>query len=71
MTLFIVAGVTATSGAIIYGLYCLYLGDSRTSQLMMRYRVGFQFFTICAFLGGFGLANGGANLNPFGGPKGT
>lgn len=42
----------ATTGALIMGLKAMYTGDRALSQRMMRYRVGFQFATIFAIVGG-------------------
>ena len=38
--------------ALVRGMGAMMSGDRRKSQLMMRYRVGFQLATVCAFVGG-------------------
>uniref|UniRef100_A0A915JKR8 HIG1 domain-containing protein n=1 Tax=Romanomermis culicivorax TaxID=13658 RepID=A0A915JKR8_ROMCU len=51
-------GVLCTAGAICVGLHSMYKGARRRSQLMMRFRVGFQAFTlvcICASMYKAGL----------------
>lgn len=46
-------GLTMTVGSLAYGLYCMGTGQKKKSMLMMNYRVGFQFLTVVALMGGF------------------
>lgn len=48
--IFIFLGLTCA--ALVRGLGAFASADRRTSQMMMRYRVGFQFCTVGAFVGG-------------------
>ena len=49
---FIFSGLTATVGALAYGLWQLKTGNKIMSQKMMRLRVAAQGFTVLALLGG-------------------
>lgn len=45
-------GLIATTACLTMGLFSMKRGDSRMQQLMMRGRVGFQFFTLSAMVFG-------------------
>jgi len=52
LTFSTIIGALATVGALGYGLWCFRKGKSHQSQIMMRFRIAAQGFTIVAILGG-------------------
>lgn len=53
----IILGALCTAAALAFGLRATARGDRVQSQLMMRYRVGFQFFTIVALVAGITISS--------------
>ncbi|XP_066954643.1 HIG1 domain family member 2A, mitochondrial-like [Macrobrachium rosenbergii] len=49
---FVPIGCGLTATALVYGLYSFSKGNRRTSQVMMRYRIAAQGFTIAALMFG-------------------
>ncbi|XP_068202586.1 HIG1 domain family member 2A, mitochondrial-like [Palaemon carinicauda] len=49
---FVPIGCGLTAAALCYGLYSFSKGNTRTSQVMMRYRVAAQGFTVLALMFG-------------------